>query len=372
LKIAILSPFYPFRGGIAQFNANLVDELSLSHSVKAFNYKRQYPKILFPGKRQTVTEEDSAKRIESTPLLDSINPISYYTTAKTIAEWQPQLLLMRYWNTFFAPAQGCVAGWLPPSVKIVSILDNVIPHEPRVIDRPLTKFFLKRNDAFVVLSESVGRDLLKLKPNARYITIPHPVYNHFGKKVERKEAERELKLLPGKRNILFFGLIREYKGLDILIEAFSKLDNSYQLIIAGESYEPFEPYQKSITALAAEGRVTLLNRYIPDSEVPHLFSAADVVVLPYRTATQSGIGALAYHFEVPLITTAVGGLVEMVERPGTGIVVERADSNLIAEAIEHFFKGGKRENYIANIVKEKERLSWSNFAKELINFYNTL
>lgn len=368
MRIAILSSFWPYRGGIAQFNANLIEELSLSHTVRAFNYKRQYPKILFPGKRQTVTNEDSAKKVESTPILDSINPISYYKTAKEIAKWKPDLLIMRYWNTFFAPAQGFVARAMPSSVKVISILDNVIPHERRFIDTPFTKYFLKGNNAFVVLSGSVGKDLLKLKPDAHYTTIPHPVYNHFGEKVQREFAEKELGLQPNKRNLLFFGLIREYKGLDILIEAFSKLDNSYQLIIAGESYEPFDSYQKSIDELSSDGRVTLIKRYIPDSEVPLLFSAADVAVLPYRTATQSGIGALAYHFEVPLITTDVGGLKEMVEGPGTGIIVDRAQSDSIAEAIKLFFEKGDRESYISNIKKEKERLSWSNFAKEFIKF----
>lgn len=372
MKIALLSCFYPYRGGIAQFNANLFCELGLSHTVKAFNFKRQYPNFLFPGKSQFVTEDDNAIQIDSTPVLDTINPISYYKTVRAIGEWQPDLVIMRYWMSFFAPSQGYVGRHLLKQTKVISILDNVVPHERRFFDTPFTKYFLEGNSGFVVLSSAVGEDLLKLKPNANFTTIPHPLYNHFGKKLAKIFAEKELNLEHGKKNLLFFGLIREYKGLDILIDAFSSLDESYQLIIAGEPYGSFDLYQNMINNSPARDRIKIFTKYISDAQVPLFFSAADVTVLPYRTATQSGISAISFHFNVPLITTDVGGLKETIEKSGTGIVVERAESNAIAIGIKQFFEENNRDYYIENIEKEKEELSWKRFSEKLIEFYHTL
>ncbi|MFA6770489.1 MAG: glycosyltransferase [Bacteroidales bacterium] len=372
MKIALLSCFYPYRGGIAQFNANLFTELGLSHTVKAFNFKRQYPNFLFPGKSQFVTAEDKAVQIESVSVLDTINPISYYKTVQAINDWEPDLLIMRYWMSFFAPSQGFVGRRLLKKTKIISILDNVVPHERRFFDTPFTKYFLEGNHGFIVLSSAVGQDLLKLKPNANYTTIPHPLYNHFGEKVDRAFAQKQLRLEPGKKNLLFFGLIREYKGLDILIDAFSSLDQSYQLIIAGEPYGSFETYRKKIENSPAKDRIKTFTRYISDAEVPLFFSAADITVLPYRTATQSGISAISFHFDVPLITTNVGGLKEAIEQPGTGIVVDKAQSDHIANGIKQFFEEGNQEYYINNIEKEKEELSWKKFSEKLIKFYHTL
>ncbi len=372
VKIAILSCFYPYRGGIAQFNANIFNELGKSHEVRAFNFKRQYPAILFPGKTQYVTEQDDAIRIESTPVLDSINPLSYISTSKAIREWEPDLLLMRYWISFFAPSQGYVARHQLGKTKVISILDNVIPHEKRPFDRALTRYFLSGSDGYVVLSSSVGEDLIKLKPDSHFKVIPHPLYNHFGRRVERELSIDRLSLEKSKRNILFFGLIREYKGLDILIDAFSLLDDSYQLIIAGEPYGSFERYSSQIANSPAKERIKLFTRYIPDNEVPLFFSSADVVVLPYRSATQSGISAISYHFGVPIITTNVGGLKEIIEKQGTGIVVDSPESSAIAAGIREFFEGGDRDAYIKGIERAKVELSWEGFSKELIDFYNTL
>jgi len=372
VKIALLSCFYPYRGGIAQFNANLFTELGLSNEVKAFNFKRQYPNFLFPGKSQFVTKEDNAVQIESIPILDTINPLSYYKTVKAIREWEPDLLIMRYWMSFFAPSQGFVGRHMLKKTKVISILDNVVPHEKRFFDTPFTKYFLEGNHGFVVLSSSVGKDLLKIKSNAHYTTIPHPLYNHFGEKIDKTLAETKLGLDHNKKNLLFFGLIREYKGLDILIDAFSALDQSYQLIIAGEPYGSFEMYQNMIDKSPAKDRIKLFTRYIDDAEVPLFFSAADVTVLPYRTATQSGISAISFHFNIPLITTNVGGLNETVGQSGTGIVVNKAQSEFITAGIQQFFEENNCNYYINNIEKEKEKLSWKRFSEKLIEFYNTL
>jgi len=239
LRIAILSCFYPYRGGISQFNTCLLNELLKQHTVKAFNFKRQYPNFLFPGKTQFVTKEDNAVPVESEALLDTANPFSYISTARKIREWKPDILIMRYWMSYFAPSLGYVAKHMDKSCKVISILDNVVPHEPRFFDKPFTSYFLKGQDGYVVLCDAVEKDLLGFRPQARFINTPHPLYSHFGEKLDRDHAEKLLGLKPGKKNLLFFGLIREYKGLDILLEAFSQLDESYQLIIAGEPYGSF-------------------------------------------------------------------------------------------------------------------------------------
>ena len=372
MKIAILSCFYPYRGGIAQFNANIYNELGKQHDVKAYNFKRQYPDIFFPGKSQFVSNDDSAIKTDCTPLLNTANPFSYISSAGKIRKWEPDLLLMRYWMPYFAPSQGYVGRHQSKKTKVISILDNVIPHERRFFDTPFTKYYLSSNDGFIVLSDSVGGDLLKLNPGAKYVTIPHPLYDHFGEKIERNSAVKQLGLDPEKKTLLFFGLIRDYKGLDILIDAFSKLDNSYQLIIAGEPYGSFAKYQEQIDKSAAQERISLYTQYIPDDKVPLFFSASDTVVLPYKTATQSGISAISYHFGIPMITTNVGGLKEAIEKPGTGIVVDKIEAGAIAEAIQDFFKDPDRDRFEKNIIRERDNLSWAGFANRLIAFYETL
>ena len=373
MKIAILSCFYPYRGGISQFNACLYGELSRNHDVKAFNFSRQYPEFLFPGKTQFVTEDDEAVPVESTSLLDTANPFTYIKTYRAIREWKPDVLIVRYWMSYFAPSLGYITRKMKKHCKVISILDNVIPHEQRFFDTPLTKYFLKGSTGCVTLCEAVSEDLLKMKPDATYTVIQHPLYSHFGQKKSREDAERKLGLKSGKKNILFFGLIRKYKGLDILLEAFEKLPDDYQLIIAGEPYGSFEPYQKIIDRLPGKARIVKVLKYIKDSEVSDYFSAADLAVLPYRSATQSGISSVSYHFEVPMIVTDVGGLKETIGDRGTGLVSEHGTPEAIASEIERYFADPQiAEDCIRNIRSEKERLSWSGFADRLIGFIGQL
>ncbi|MEG1511223.1 MAG: glycosyltransferase [Bacteroidales bacterium] len=380
MRIAILSCFYPYRGGISQFNACLLGELSKQHTVKAYNFTRQYPNFLFPGKTQYVTEDDNAVPVESQALLDTANPFSYMATAKAIRNWDPDILIMRYWMSYFAPSLGYVARHMNKNCKIISILDNVIPHEQRFFDRPFTKYFLKPNNGYVVLCDAVKNDLLQFVPNANFINTPHPLYSHFGNKMSKNKAVEAIGIQKEKKNILFFGLIREYKGLDILLEAFATLDKSYQLIIAGEPYGSFEKYQKLIDSSPNKENIYINTNYIKDSEVNKYFSAADVCVLPYRSATQSGISSISYHFEIPMITTNVGGLKETIGDTNTGIIVDKIEPRAIVLAIKEYFAEDNnftgaaktRTEMIENIKKEKERLSWSNFCNKLEEFWKTL
>ena len=373
MKIALLSTFYPFRGGISQFNAGLLAELGRTHDVRAFNFKRQYPEFLFPGKTQYVSQDDEAVPVESTALLDTANPFNWGPAARTIRAWEPELLLMRYWMPYFAPSLGSVARKLRGRCKVVSILDNVVPHEPHGLDRPLTRYFLGACDGFVVMADTVERELLGFRPDARYILRQHPLYTHFGEKLPRPEAERRLGLAPGRKNLLFFGLIRPYKGLDILLEAFRELDESYQLIIAGEPYGSFDAYQALIDSCPGKERIHLFPRYIRDSEVKTFFSAADVTVLPYRSATQSGISSVSYHFDVPMIVTSVGGLKSTIGDRGTGIIADAVSPAGIREAIGRFFADASlRAECIRQIRSEKDRLSWERFCNDLTAFARTL
>lgn len=370
MKIAYISVFYPFRGGIAQFNANLFKELEKTHQVKAYNFSRQYPSLLFPGKTQRVPKEDDAVRIDSEPMLDSINPFSYVKTASRINKEQPDVLLMRYWMPFFAPSLGTVARKVKrKGTKTLAIIDNLIPHERNIADQTLSKWFLKQLDGCVAMSQSVKDDIRALNPHIPCMLKPHPLYNHFGERQDVLKAKAELGLDPKKRTLLFFGFIRDYKGLDILLESFAELGDNYQLVIAGESYGSFDKYDKMIEKLPNLGAVKVFNRYISDAEVPVFFSAADVCVLPYKTATQSGITAMSYHFDVPVIVTPAGGLAQAVEGPGTGLVAGSTDACSLKQSIRKFFTMDK-DIFVKNIEKIKEELSWEGFAQDLMAFVN--
>lgn len=373
MKIAILSCFYPYRGGIAQFNANLLLELGKAHEVRAFNFSRQYPSFLFPGKTQYVSKEDEAVPVESQTLLDTANPFNWPGSARTIREFDPDLLIVRYWMSYFGPSLGYIARHMSEKCKVIGILDNVIPHEQHFFDKPLTSYFLKALDGCITMCSEVRDDLLAIKPDAVSCIQPHPIYNHFGEKLPREQAEQMLGLESGCRNILFFGLIREYKGLDILLRAFELLEGDYQLIIAGEPYGSFDRYRELIDASRHKERIHVFPDYIRDSEVKNYFSCADVCVLPYRSATQSGISSISNHFELPMIVTDVGGLRETIGERGIGLVCRDCEAQTIAaEIVRYFEEDGLRDRLVQAIGQENERLSWNRFCKDLISFAESL
>ncbi|GHV58138.1 glycosyl transferase [Bacteroidia bacterium] len=370
MKIAILSPFYPYRGGIAQFSAMLYKALEAEHEVKAFSFSRLYPDFLFPGKTQVVEDGNQVIQIPAERKLDSIGPISYILTAKAIAKFQPDVLIIAYWMSFFAPAYAAVVKQLKKRTIIIGLLHNAIPHELHFFDKSLAKRFFKQCHGFMVMSEVVEKDLLSVLPDAHYAYKQHPIYNHFGKKLSSGVAKSRLGLDANKKSLLFFGLIREYKGLDLLIEAMACLDDSYELLIAGESYGSFQKYQKLIDHSPAKDRIIVKNYYIEDKDVPVLFSAADVLILPYKSATQSGVLPVAYHYETPVVATDVGGFREAIERAGTGVVCA-PDAASLAKGIEEIFRGG-HEKIINNIRVERENLSWESFAEALVDFAGSL
>lgn len=373
MNIAYLSTFYPFRGGIAQFNASLYRELEKRHAIRAFTFSRQYPGLLFPGQTQYVTAHDRTDAVSAQAVLDTINPWTYRTAARTIAATRPDLLLLKFWMPFFAPALGFVAGRLKKSgTRVVSILDNVVPHEPRIGDRALIRYFLDRNDGFVVMSKTVEHDLRRIKPGSVYRLKAHPLYDHYAPRTDADDARKQLGLPTGKRLILFFGFIRAYKGLDVLLEALAHLDERYHVVVAGEVYGSFDAYRDLIGRHGLSGRVTLFTRYIDDPEVPLFFSACDVCVLPYKSATQSGIVQIAFHYDMPVIVTDVGGLSEMVSNGETGLVISEPRPSAVADAVRRYFEDELGRTMSHRIRQNRSSFSWSGFADVIEHLYEDL
>ncbi|MDQ1264902.1 MAG: hypothetical protein QG635_51 [Bacteroidota bacterium] len=373
MRIAFLSVFYPYRGGIAQFNGSLFRALEKKHEIRAFNFSRQYPDFLFPGKTQYVGTDDTADPIPSLRCLDSINPLTYIKTANEIKKFNPDLLLLDYWMPFFAPSLGYPANRLKKNgVVVLSLLSNIIPHEPKPGDNFLTKKFLNQCHGYIILADALKKDLTSLKPEAKYICHHHPNYRHFGSKIPQNAAKQKIGIPDGKKTLLFFGLIRHYKGLDILLQSMKELDDSYYLIIAGEVYGNDKLYSEIIKENNLESRILFVNKYLADSELSPYFSAADACVLPYRTATQSGIVGVSYNFELPVITTDVGGLKEVVEPYGNGIVIAKADVRLLAEAIESYFNRNMKEKFVENIRASAKYFSWEHLADSIADFYEII
>lgn len=368
MKIAYLSTFYPFRGGIAQFNANLYNELKKDNEIRAYNFITQYPNILFPGSTQLVQSGDLAEVIDAKAILSTINPITYFTAANEINKYGPDIIITKFWMPFFAPSLGTVYKLVNKRTKKVAILDNVIPHEKRPGDLQLIRYFLNNTDLFLVMSDAVKNDLLSIKPNAKYVEFVHPLYDHFGDKIDKIHARKKLNIPQNKKILLFFGFIRDYKGLDNLIEALSMLNEDYHLLICGEVYGSFDKYNELIGKHKLQDRIYLFNKYIADNEVAEYFCASDVCVLPYKSATQSGIVGISYHFDLPVIATDTGSLKSMIEPYNSGIMIEKSEPILIAESINKFFEMDKGQ-FIKNINKYKKEASWERLAKIITDNY---
>ena len=367
MRITLIGPFPPFRGGISDFNSALFNELNKTHSLQIINYSTQYPKILFPGKTQYKDNVDESHKSER--ILSSINPFTWNKTTNKIIEFQPNIVVVLYWMPFFAPALRKISVLLKKKidVKIIAICHNLIPHENHFFYQHFTKTFLYKIDRFVVMSRSVKLDLLKIIPNAKFRLTPHPIYNIFGNTIDMKIARQNL-CIKAKNVILYFGLILEYKVLDILLNSIPKIKqelDEFIVIIAGECYEKTEKYYAIIRNLKIQDSVDMRLKFISDNEVSEYFSAADVVALPYRTATQSGITQIAYNFNRPVIVSDVGGLAEIVPNGKTGYVV-KPDSNEFANAIMKFFKEDKFKEFSENVRNHKKLFSWEIFVDNLM------
>lgn len=370
MKIALLSPFYPYRGGIAQFSDRLLSELEKNSEVKAFSYTTLYPSFLFPGKSQIVPDPRLEEQ-KSTELLSSVNPFSAIKTARAINKFAPDVLIVAYWMFFFVPILTFLFRFLKEDIKVVGLVHNAFAHESSLFDKPMAKLFFKQCDAIVCMSEAVKYDILKVYPKMNILVNEHPIYDHYGSKLDNKIARQELGLDPNKKTLLFFGLIRDYKGLDLLIESLNELDDSYQLLIAGECYGSFQIYQDLISKCPYSANIHVFEEYISDDRVGLFFSATDVLVLPYKSATQSGVLSISYHFETPVIATNVGGLQKPIIENKIGMVIDELSAQGIGKTIKDFFASDV-SNFVEHSRKVRQRLSWANYSVKLVDFLGRL
>jgi len=369
MKIVFVGPAHPFRGGLASFNERLSRELiSMGHDVEVYTFTVQYPSFLFPGKSQ-FSNSSPPTSLRISRKVNSVNPLNWISVGNEIRKKKPDLLLYKFWLPLMGPCFGTIARRAKKNhyTKVISVLDNVIPHEKRMGDVAFTKYFLKSCDGFVSMSKQVTDDLRVFEKVKPVIQSPHPLYDNFGEAIPKEEALKQLNLTPGFQYLLFFGFIRKYKGLDLLLEAFAdeRLKNlPLKLIVAGEFYEDSKPYLDLISKLNLNDRVIMRTDFIAEDDVKKYFSAADVVVQPYRSATQSGVTQIAYQFNKPMIVTHVGGLPELVPDGKVGLCVE-PNSKAIADAIINFFQNNLKEKFEKNIAEEKKRFSWRTFAEHI-------
>ncbi|HMC86582.1 MAG TPA: glycosyltransferase family 4 protein [Chitinophagaceae bacterium] len=369
-SIIILGPAHPFRsGGITTFNERLATEFqNQGYEVTIYNFSLQYPAFLFPGKSQYSTEPAPA-HLKILQKVNSINPFNWIKVGNELKRIQPDLIVVRYWLPLMGPALGTILRKVKKNrhTKVIAIIDNVIPHEKRPGDKLFTQYFLKPCDAFITMSEKVMKDLKSIEPNKPAIQVAHPLYDNFGVAISKEEARKQLKIKNEELIILFFGFIRKYKGLDILLEAMSLLKSSIvhvKLLIAGEFYGDEKVYQQQIDELGIRDQLILKTYFITDSEVKNYFCAADVVIQPYRSATQSGVTPLAYHFEKPMIVTNVGALPDYVPHEKAGLVAEPRAASLAA-AIERYFVLGE-EYFLPQLREEKKKYSWKVLTDEIV------
>ncbi len=363
-RIILLGSAHPLRGGgLATFNERLARAfMEEGHEVTIYTFSLQYPAVLFPGKTQ-YADEEPPEDLDIRVKVNSINPMNWYRVGRELKRLKPDLLIVRYWLPFMAPCLGKIAAIVRKNqhTRVVAIADNIVPHEKRPGDRQLTNYFVKRMDGFVTMSEQVRRDLLAFDVEPGKIAhCPHPLYDNFGDQVDQEVARRHLGLADEQFLVLFFGFIRDYKGLDLLIQslAYAKIRNlPLRLVVAGEFYTDKRPYFRLAESLGVTDKIIWRTDFIPNDEVKYYFCAADLVAQPYKSATQSGVTQVAYHFEKPMVVTHVGGLPEMVTHGKAGYVTE-VDSGEIAAAVSDFFMKGKQAYFAETIREEKKRFSW--------------
>lgn len=369
MKITLLGTAHPYRGGLAAFNERICREFKKEgHEVKIETFTLQYPDFLFPGKTQYSTEP-APTDLEITRSVNAMNPFNWLSVGRKIAKDRPDVLIIKYWIPAMAPCFGTIARMAKRNghTQVVSILDNVIPHEKRMADKLLSNYFVGAVDRFVAMSKSVLNDLQLFDTQKPRTFCPHPLYDNFGQKISKQEALKALNLDPEYKYLLFFGFIRDYKGLDLLLDCMAdkRFENEkIKLIVAGEFYGNSEKYFEQEKRLGLKN-IIWSNDFIPDSKVALYFCASDMIVQPYKTATQSGVTQIAYHFERPMLVTNVGGLAEIVPDKKVGYVIE-PDSKVIADAIHDFYQNNREEEFTKQTEVEKQKYAWSRMTEAVV------
>lgn len=374
-KIFIVGPGYPLRGGPAQFNENLCREMNkLGHDAQIISYTLQYPDFLFPGSSQYETSGIAPSDIQIHTLINTVNPINWFRVARFIKRENPDFIVFRYWLPFFGPCLGTIGRLVKKGtkIKILALTDNIIPHEKRVGDKPFTNYFVNSCHGFITMSKAVFNDISEFTTTDKKVYSPHPMYETYGEKVTKEEARKKLNLDKDEKIILFFGLIRKYKGLDILLEAMNNPEIKAQqikLLVAGEFYEDKQPYLDMLEKLGITDRVIFHSQFIPNEEVRYYFCASDLVAQTYRNATNSGVTMVGYYYEKPMLVTDVGGLAELVPHNKIGYTVP-VEKQAIAKSIIDYFQHHREEEFISNIRKEKIKYLWPTFINRLLELYN--
>lgn len=373
--VVFLGPAYPYRGGIASFSNRLAQEFNNQDwQSLVYTFSLQYPDFLFPGKTQFSTEVQPAN-LEIKRAVNSINPFNWIAVGNELNKLAPDLIVVRYWLPFMAPAFGTVLRLAKRNrkTKVICIADNIIPHEKRFGDTVLTAYFKASVDAFVAMSAQVMTDLAKLDINRPKVLLPHPLFDHFGEKVDQQWARTKLRISHTGGLLLFFGFIRHYKGLDLLIEAMSDervKQLNLKLVVAGEFYEEEMKYRALVDSFGLNEQVLFFNEFIPDDQVPLFMSAADVLVQPYRQATQSGVTPLAMHFDLPMIVTDSGGLKEIVKDKESGLVVEKTPESIATGIVTYFTQ--EKEHFVKAVRQQKLTYSWLNMFQGIIGLLSEL
>ena len=364
-KVIIIGPAHPLRGGLASFDERLARQFQQEgHDVMIYTFSLQYPSFMFPGTTQ-YSSEPAPKDIKIKVCINSIQPFNWLKVGNELKRMRPDIIVVRYWLPVMGPCLGTILRRAKKNrhTKVVCIADNITPHEKRPGDAQFTNYFIKPINGFITMSAQVMKDLRKLEQTKPAQQVNHPLYDNFGAPIPMKEARAWLKIEEDKKVLLFFGFIRKYKGLDILFDAISILKEQkkltdFLLVVAGEFYEDSKAYRDQIASLGIGDALDMRTNFIPDSEVKYYLCAADVVIQPYRDATQSGVTPLAYHFEAPMIVTNVGGLPSLVPNGKVGLVAE-PNAAAIADTIETFFQRGK-ESFLPALKEEKKKYMWNN------------
>jgi D-inositol-3-phosphate glycosyltransferase len=363
MNVVIIGPAYPLRGGLATYDERLARAFQAAgDQVRIVTFSLQYPEFLFPGQTQFSTEPGPTD-IAIEVSLNSVNPLTWWQVGRRLRRERPDVVIFRFWLPLMGPALGTVARLVRGNghTRVVAITDNVIPHEKRPGDGPLTRYFLSACDGFVTMSRSVLANLQQLGFGSKpALYRPHPLYDNFGPAKPKAEALTALGLAPESRYVLFFGFIRAYKGLDVLLEAMADARVAalpVKLLIAGEFYEDAAPYEALIQKHQLESRLVRATDFIPNGQVANYFSAADIVVQPYKNATQSGVSQVAYHFGRPMLVTDVGGLAELIPDGVVGYVVPPTAA-AIADALVDFYANDREEAFAAGVRQEARKFSW--------------
>lgn len=372
MKIIILGTSWPYRGGLATFNERLARQfVSEGHEVELWTFRLQYPSFLFPGKTQ-YTSEPAPKDILIRRELNSCNPFNWIHVGRAVRKAAPDMLICCYWMSFFAPSYSTVSRLAKKNgkTKCIALVHNMIPHEPNILDKLFAPSFVRSQDAFVALSDSVVKDIDRLdKAGKPKIFYPHPIYDHYGERMAKVEACKALGLPEGKKYMLFFGLVRAYKGLDLLLDAFGLVKDQLpdlQLIIAGEFYEEEDKYRSQIASLGLNERVIIRNEFVPDGDLRKYFGASELIVQPYKTATQSGVTQVAFHFEKPMLVTNVGGLGEIVHDHKMGYACEPTSAAIAADILD-YYQQDRQSAYTTYLQKQKTKYAWSKMTTAYLN-----